>query len=183
MQIPDIHTARLRLVTITPSLLELQENHPETLARQLHATIPQGWPGKDWEPHVYAFMRDQFRDNPHTLGWHRYILLPQAASLTFIGAIGSHPKSATEAEIGYGVLEAWQNKGYATEATRALMHHLFNLGQERIRAQTFPHLTPSLRVMQKCGMKPSGTGEEPGAISYAIDREDFRRQAPTIVPL
>ena len=177
MQIPDIHTARLRLVTITPALLELQENNPETLATQLNATLPQGWPGRDWEPHVYAFMRTQFQNHPHTIGWHRYVLLPEGNNLTMIGTLGSHPKGPNEAEIGYGIVDAWQNNGYATEATRALLHHLFSLGQERIRAQTFPHLAQSLRVMQKCGMKPAGTGEEPGAISYAIDREDFLRHA------
>jgi [ribosomal protein S5]-alanine N-acetyltransferase len=173
LQIPDIHTARLRLVALTPELLDLQESAPHTLATLLGVAIPSRWPGSDWEPHVYAFMRAQFRDNPHTVGWHRYVLLPEGDTLTMIGTLGSHPKGPNEAEIGYGILEPWQNKGYATEATRALLNHLFQLGLQRIRAQTFPHLTPSLRVMQKCGMQSAGPGEEEGAISYAIEREEF----------
>ena len=173
MQIPDIHTARLRLVAITPELLHHQENSPHTLATLLNATIPPGWPGKDWEPHVYTFLRAQFHDHPHTIGWHRYVLVPQDNTLTMIGTLGSHPKSPQEAEIGYGILEPWQNHGYATEAVCALLNHLFSLGLHRIRAQTFPHLTQSLRVMQKCGMTPAGPGEDEGAISYAIKREEF----------
>jgi [ribosomal protein S5]-alanine N-acetyltransferase len=177
MQIPDIHTERLHLVTLTPELLDIQENSPHTLATLFGATIPSRWPGSDWEPHVYTFMRAQFRDNPHTIGWHRYILLPESNTLTMIGTLGSHPKGPNEAEIGYGILEPWQSKGYATEATRALLNHLFRLGLQRIRAQTFPHLPQSLRVMQKCGMKPAGSGEEPGAICYAIEREEFMKQS------
>ena len=173
MQIPDIHTARLRLVALTPQLLDFQESSPHTLAALLNATIPPGWPGVHWEPHVYTFMREQFRDNPHTIGWHRYILLPEDNALTMIGTLGSHPKGPKEAEIGYGILEPWQNKGYATEASRALLNHLFQLGLQRIRAQTFPHLTQSLRVMQKCGMQPSGPGEEAGAVCYAVEHEEF----------
>lgn len=184
MQIPAIRTARLRLVALTPELLDIQENARHTLADLFGATIPSGWPGKDWEPHVYTFMRAQFHDNPHTIGWHRYILLPEGdaltQTLTMIGTIGSHPKGPDEAEIGYGILEPWQNKGYATEAARALLDHLFSLGLRRIRAQTFPHLTPSLRVMQKCGMQPSGPGEDEGAISYAIEREEFLKRSTNL---
>lgn len=139
MQIPDIHTARLRLVAITPQLLEAQESSPQTLASELNVTIPSGWPGPDWEPHVYTFMREQFHHTPHTIGWHRYVLLPGDQTLIMIGALGSHPKGPDEAEIGYGILEPWQNKGYATEATLALLNHLFQSGQHRIRAQTFLH--------------------------------------------
>jgi len=175
LQIPDIHTARLRLFAITPAALDIQENFPHNLGALLGATIPSGWPNSDWEPHVYSFMHAQFREQPHTIGWHRYILLPGGDTQTLIGALGSHPKGPNEAEIGYGILEPWQNKGYATEAARALLGHLFDSGLQRIRAQTFPHLTASLRVMQKCGMQPAGPGEEAGAACYAIEREQFVR--------
>lgn len=173
MQIPDIHTARLRLIAITPAALDIQENFPHTLGALLDATIPSCWPNSNWEPHVYSFIRAQFRDHPHTIGWHRYILLPDGDALTLIGWLGSHPLGADEAEIGYVILEPWQNKGYATEAADALLGHLFHCGLQRIRAQTFPHLTASLRVMQKCGMQPAGPGEEAGADCYAIEREQF----------
>jgi [ribosomal protein S5]-alanine N-acetyltransferase len=175
LQIQDIHTARLRLIAITPAALDIQENFPHTLGALLDATIPSGWPNSDWEPHVYCFMRAQFRDHPHTIGWHRYILLPDGDTLTLIGSLGSHPIGVAEAEIGYGILEPWQNKGYATEAAHAMLGHLFHSSLQRIRAQTFPHLTASLRVMQKCAMKPAGPGEEAGAVCYAIEREQFVR--------
>jgi ribosomal-protein-alanine N-acetyltransferase len=173
LQIADLHTARLRLIAITPAALDLQENFPHHLGALLHAAIPSCWPNSDWEPHVYSFIRAQFRDHPDTIGWHRYVLLGEGDAATLIGSLGSHPIGLDEAEFGYGILEPWQNKGYATEAARALLGHLFQSGRRRIRAQTFPHLTASLRVMQKCGMQPDGPGQEAGAVCYAIERQQF----------
>jgi [ribosomal protein S5]-alanine N-acetyltransferase len=174
LQIPDILTARLRLVAITPFALDIQENSPHLLGETIGAIIPPSWPNSDWEPHVYTFMRTQFRTHPETIGWHRYVLLPEGDSLTLIGGLGSHPLGECEAELGYGILEPWQNRGYATEATRGLLQYLFRSGRLRIRAQTFPHLAASQRVMQKCGMHPAGSGEEPGTVCYAIDREGLQ---------
>jgi [ribosomal protein S5]-alanine N-acetyltransferase len=173
LQIPDIRTARLRLIALTPAALDIQQHSPHHLGAFLGASIPPGWPATDWEPHVYDFLRTQLRDHPHTLGWHRYVVLPEGDTMTLIGSLGSHPVAPDEAEIGYGILPPWQNHGYATEAAHALLGHLFHSGLLRIRAQTFPHLAASLRVMQKCGMQPAGSGEEPGALRYAIERDQF----------
>ena len=123
MLIPDLLTARLRLVAITPDALDVQEKAPHFLGDLLEATIPAGWPNKDWEPHVYSFMRSQFQEHPETIGWHRYVLLPEPDHFVLIGALGSHPLGDTEAEFGYGILEPWQNNGYATEASEALIQH------------------------------------------------------------
>ena len=174
MLIPDILTARLRLLAITPSLLDLQEDQSHILGDALDAVIPSCWPNSDWEPHVYTFIRKQWQSHPETLGWHRYVLLPENESFILIGSLGSHPVSETEAELGYGILEPWQNRGYATEATRALIEYLFRAGRQRIRAQTFPHLEASQRVMQKCGMRPAGAGDEAGTVCYAISRDQPR---------
>jgi [ribosomal protein S5]-alanine N-acetyltransferase len=167
MQIPDLLTARLRLAAMTPAHLDIQEQSPHLLASALNAVIPETWPDSNWEPHVYTFMRAQFAKHPHTIGWHRYVLLPEEGRVTLIGALGSHPVGEAEAEIGYSILEPWQNRGYCTEAARALIGHLFQSGCQRIRAQTFPHLAASLRVMQKCSLEFVGPGEEPGAVCYA----------------
>jgi [ribosomal protein S5]-alanine N-acetyltransferase len=172
LQIPDILTARLRLLAITPSLLDIQEGAPQLLGESIGATIPSCWPNIDWEPHVYAFIRRQWQFHPQTIGWHRYALLPEGERFTLIGSLGSHPLNETDAELGYGILEPWQNRGFATEATLGLIEYLFCSGRQRIRAQTFPHLIASQRVMQKCGMKPAGDGDEPGTICYAISREE-----------
>jgi [ribosomal protein S5]-alanine N-acetyltransferase len=170
MQIPDIRTARLRLAAMTPAHLEIQAKSPQLLGPELNAIVPETWPDSNWEPHVYEFMGAQFRAHPNTIGWHRYVLLPENGVVTLVGALGAHPVAEFEAEIGYSILQPWQRHGYATEAARALIGYLFENGCQRIRAQTFPHLTASLRVMAKCGLEFIGPGEEQGAVCYGRAR-------------
>lgn len=65
-------------------------------------------------------------------------------------------------EIGYGFLDAYQNRGYATEAAVALC--AWALAQPNVtavEAETDPGNTASQRVLQKLGFVPTGeTGEE-----------------------
>jgi len=65
-------------------------------------------------------------------------------------------------EIGYGVLEEYQGRGYATKAVGAAVH--WALQQPfvfRVEAETDPANRASQRVLEKCGFLPSGTfGEE-----------------------
>src|ERR1700761_6399761 len=93
MQIPDLLTSRLRLAAMTSDLLEIQDQSPHLLGPALNAIVPACWPDSNWEPHVYEFIRAQFKAHPHTIGWHRYVLLPEGECVTLIGALGSHPIS------------------------------------------------------------------------------------------
>ena len=66
------------------------------------------------------------------------------------------------AEIGYGILEEYQGRGYATEAVGAAV--IWALKQPDVacvEAETEPDNRASQRVLEKCGFLPSGTvGEE-----------------------
>jgi [ribosomal protein S5]-alanine N-acetyltransferase len=55
-------------------------------------------------------------------------------------------------EIGYYVEEAYWGKGYATEAVRQLVNHIFSTFDcVRIYAEVFAHNQPSMIVLQKNG--------------------------------
>ena len=66
------------------------------------------------------------------------------------------------AEIGYGILEAFQGQGYATEAVQAACRWAFlNPDVTSLEAETDAGNVASQRVLQKCGFRPNGTfGEE-----------------------
>lgn len=66
------------------------------------------------------------------------------------------------AEIGYGVFETYQGRGYATEAVDAAVKWaLKQSGVTRIEAETDPDNAASRRVLEKCGFIPTGSvGEE-----------------------
>jgi ribosomal-protein-alanine N-acetyltransferase len=60
-------------------------------------------------------------------------------------------------EIGYIFNPAYQNKGYASEATRAVIKHAFTeSGVHRIIGHCSPENIPSWKVLEKCGMKREG---------------------------
>ena len=60
-------------------------------------------------------------------------------------------------EIGYIFNPAFQNKGYATEAARAIIAHAFTEQKaHRIVGYCAPDNIASWRVLEKCGMKREG---------------------------
>ena len=64
---------------------------------------------------------------------------------------------------GYVIHPAHQNRGYATQALRAALADLFQLGFDEVSATAFSENTASRRVMEKCGLKQS---EKSGSIPY-----------------
>ncbi len=65
-------------------------------------------------------------------------------------------------EIGYGIREAFQGQGYATEAVRLALQWAFQHPQVcAVEAETDPDNAASQRVLSKCGFQPAGiTGDE-----------------------
>jgi ribosomal-protein-alanine N-acetyltransferase len=166
----DILTERLRLTAITLPMLRAGLTHLGELSRLVHAEIPVAWPPEHWEPHVFEFLEKQLAESPHTAGWNRYVVLRDPQPV-LIGTLGAFPKSGDEAEFGYSILPEWQGRGLATEGAQALIANLFERTLiSAMSAQTFPDLRPSLRVMEKCGLRYAGDGDEPGTVRYRIER-------------
>lgn len=168
MNTSDILTVRLRLVTITPELLDAETESYAALSQALGARVPSEWPDSNWEPHVFDFFRKQFVEHPETLGWNRYVVLPLPEPV-LIGALGAFPLTPDETETGYAILKPWQRNGYATEGTRAILQLLVAQGVRSVIAHTFPNMQESIRVMEKCGMQYDGAGTEEGTIRYRIN--------------
>src|SRR5439155_2610391 len=62
------------------------------------------------------------------------------------------------AEIGYWIAVPYWNRGYATEAGRAVVRYAFDeLKLNRVFAEHFTRNAASGRVMQKIGMRREGT--------------------------
>jgi len=60
-------------------------------------------------------------------------------------------------QIGYIFNPAYHNKGYATEASLAVIKYVFyNMGAHRVVAYCSPDNIPSWKVLEKCGMKREG---------------------------
>lgn len=78
------------------------------------------------------------------------------------------------AEIGYGIEEEQQGRGYATEAVKALVDWAFRQpGVTRVEAEAEEDNAASLRVLEKCGFARNGImGEEgPRFVRYPDRKE------------
>jgi len=175
-----IRTKRLELVPATRQILESDTGDRTELARLLKAGIPQTWPPPLLDENV---IREFIRMSSDTAGpvfaaWYWVLDNPAPGSRVLIGNGGilgaeSGPDTVV---LGYSVLDEFQNRGYATEAVRALVPAILTLpGVRRIIATTYPDLGGSIRVLEKNGFQktdraPAGTGAEEGTICYVLEK-------------
>jgi ribosomal-protein-alanine N-acetyltransferase len=176
----DIRTPRLDLIAITLPLLQCEMEGGLDFAARFRALagaeIPPEWPPKDWEPHVLEFVLRQLTAQPETLGWTRFVALrnSETGGRTLIGTVGAIPPGTEmahsapgEIEVGYGILPAFQRRGFATEALAGMMDWVRARAEvSAFVAQTFPHLYPSIRVLEKSGFEFAGDGFEEGTIQF-----------------
>jgi [ribosomal protein S5]-alanine N-acetyltransferase len=174
-----IRTERLELIPATRQILESDTGDRTGLARLLNAAIPGAWPPPLMDENV---IREFIRMSSDTAGpvfaaWYWVLDDPAPGSRVLIGnggVLGAESGPDTVV-LGYSVLDAYQDRGYATEAVRALVPEIFTLpGVRRIIATTYPDLGASIRVLEKNGFiktdrAPAGTGAEEGTVCYVLE--------------
>jgi RimJ/RimL family protein N-acetyltransferase len=88
-----------------------------------------------------------------------------------------------EVEVLYGLAPAQGGRGFATEASRAVLAHGFQTaGLARIAGRTDTPNRASARVLERLGMRFEGeriVGGRP-TLHYAIDRETFDRASRVV---
>lgn len=179
-----IQSLRLELIEVTPQLAQANLDDMAELARLLEARIAVTWPPEHWEPAAIRWLLNMMTNaKPDDRGWFAwYVVLRDAANSgdegTLIGTCGCKgpPDAIGVIEVGYGIVSECQRRGFASEATRALIEWaLRDPRVKRIDAETFPHLIPSLGVMRRLGMQHRGEGTEAGTVRYGVTREAFCR--------
>jgi RimJ/RimL family protein N-acetyltransferase len=61
-----------------------------------------------------------------------------------------------ELDLGCVVATGARSRGFATEASEAIVRAAFATGFERVTAMTYPDNAPALRTLEKLGFTPSG---------------------------
>jgi RimJ/RimL family protein N-acetyltransferase len=184
--VADVQTPRLDLIATMPAFVQCEKDalSAKGSAFELHsrfeslvrATVPAEWPPQDWEPHVLDFLLKQMAEFPGSVGWARLVALRESAkgSRVLIGTVGAVPPGTAmshsapgEIEVGYGILPAFQRQGFATEALAGMMEWVQSQATvTAFVAQTFPHLQPSIRVLEKSGFERAGSGFEEETILF-----------------
>jgi len=179
-----IRTPRLELRNASAAHLHAELEGRDALAAALGVVVPGNWPPElyDADATRWALARLAERgleSDPFLQYW--FVAVAGEAGPTLIGVGGfKGPPVDGSVELGYGVLEQFRRRGYATEATAALASFAFaHADVDAVVAQTLPHLAPSIGVLEKCGFRFAGEGEEPGVIRFALGRDEWQRRQPT----
>ena len=87
-------------------------------------------------------------------------------SVGFFGPPSDAADAVSEAEVGYGLVEAARGVGVATEALTALLN-VADAAGVRVRASVLPDNAPSIRVLAKCGFTVLRGSNEDGELVMA----------------
>ncbi|HUQ08490.1 MAG TPA: GNAT family protein [Kofleriaceae bacterium] len=161
---PALRTERLDLLPVTLPFVEAVMRQDRAGAEAIcGARLPVAWPGPDLIARAFGLSLDAIRANPECRLWGDTLLVTRGGERRVVGSVIFHGlPSDGIAEVGYGVDEAEQRQGYASEATRACVD--WALAQSHITsvtAVTFPWHVASLRVIERCGMSRAGSREHP----------------------
>jgi [ribosomal protein S5]-alanine N-acetyltransferase len=158
---PDLVTARLRLIPITLPALEAVLDYDKPRAEALvGATFPPGWPDDPLLDVGFPYSRAAIRADPETRLWGDSLIVLRDAPRV-IGSVVFHGRPGDGvAEVGYSVEQRSRGQGLATEATRACVEWaLAQVGVCAVRATTFPWHVASLGVIRNVGMQQIATRE------------------------
>jgi ribosomal-protein-alanine N-acetyltransferase len=161
-----LETERLTLVALTLDVVAALGEGAG--AEQLvGAAIPEGWPDDELLG-LLSLYRDWLRADPSVLGFGPWLVIVRdegvvAGSAGFVGK----PSAEGSIELGFGIHPAYRNRGYASEAARALVEWgLDQPGVQRVIARCDVDNHPSIRVLEKT--KLARLGEEDGQLVWAM---------------
>jgi RimJ/RimL family protein N-acetyltransferase len=155
-----LRTARLELVPMTLAMVEaVMLGRREASEELAHAQMPDRWPNRELIERAFPITIDELRADPAARLWGARVMVASVPNRRVVGSIVFHGKPGPDgiAEIAYGVEEASQRQGYATEAvTACVAWALAEEGVQAVQATTFAWHHPSLRVIANVGMTPVG---------------------------
>jgi RimJ/RimL family protein N-acetyltransferase len=115
----------------------------------------QGWERTDADG-IRADIEQMRARAPGDPGWVQLSVLERDTG-RLVGDVGLSPAGDQEPDVvklGYTVDPAFQGRGYATEAIRALIDYAFDvLDADVVRAYASAENAPSIRVAEKSGME------------------------------
>lgn len=173
-----LETSRLLLLASSPEQLLVLIGQPDRFealtgypaARGLHESFASA----DVSPQWLAEIRKATDADP----WRHGFFLVERDKQCVIGSAGfkGPPDASGIVEIAYGIMPQFEGKGYATEASRALVDFAFACPEvSLIRAHTLPVPNASTRVLAKCGFNHTDEAVDPD--DGLVWRWELRRAA------
>lgn len=177
----SLFTARLELrpVTLPIALAALEGRRREEIEQLVGAKLPWTWPSRALVEQVFRASVDAIKADPETRLWGDRFIVTREATPKVVGSVIFHGRPGADGvcEVAYGVEESSQGQGYGTEALSACV--AWALAQpvcRTIRAETSAWHKPSMRVLEKVGMRLVGEHDEPSMgkmLIYEIQRPEL----------
>jgi len=148
-----LETSRLQLIPLSIVQLELALNDLPTLAREMGVTIHPDILDKNVIRALSMKIGKMRAAAVESHPWYTYWLIVIREDRAGAGLIGfkGYPDEDGRTEIGYGIHPSYQNKGYMTEAIRALRDWAFSHPICRGITATTVINPASNRVLEKLG--------------------------------
>jgi ribosomal-protein-alanine N-acetyltransferase len=153
-----LKTSRLLLEPFTPEFIEALDADRDRAEAMLDAEIPAGWPDDDLA-HLISIYGPWAAQDQSRVGYGPWIVIADRVVIGSAGFQGT-PKHDGAIELGFGIHGDHRNRGYATEAARALV--TWGLTQPPVRrvvARCEPGNAASIRVLAKIGMVRAGEAD------------------------
>lgn len=149
-------TERLILFPFTAALASLAFEDRPGLAGRLGATVPEDWPNPDLFE-ALPFFIEALTEMPELASW--LVLAVERAQRVLVGSGGfvGLPDRDGSVELGFGVVPAFQGRGYATEIGREMVVRAFEDATVRqVVARCRPDNAASVCVLERLGFVQCG---------------------------
>ena len=142
------------------------------LAERIGVRIPDDWPGPDLADALPFFIEQMEQDTSGSV-WDGIIV--HRVDAVVIGDMGFRGglDDAGAVEIGYSIVPAYRNRGYATEMASSLIAWAFQqLDILTVVAECLHDNIGSIKVLEKLGMRRVGAHDD--LLTWEVSREDWR---------
>lgn len=162
-----IYSERLRLIPCDAEVARVALATPSRLPALLGVRVEGEWPPVDLAEVLPGYV-DALTIDPSLLGWGVWLILDRAGEV-LVGDVGfkGPPDDEGRVEVGYGILEPFRGRGFATEAVLSLIEWAADRQEVReVTASTLVENRASARVLVKAGF--SRLGVEEGIVSWRL---------------
>ncbi len=157
----QLKTCRLDVVALDEYQLSMLLDDMPMLEKRLDCS----YKAEPLTGHFEKIVRSQLeivRSDRDNYLWHSFWLLIDRASRTVVGSADfkACPDKLGRVEIGYGLGEEYEHKGYMSEAVAAMCSWALSQPQvKNVVAETEKSNLPSQRLLRRCGFTPLSEGD------------------------
>lgn len=147
----------------------------DDLSVMLNARVGANWPPGEYDRPAQEFFLDCMQKGGELAqGVFVWYAITNQAPATLVGAAGFDglPNPQGEIEIGFSIVDEWQNVGYATEVATALIDKAFSDSRvSKVIAHTTADNSSSCKVLEKLGLSQMSHAQETAMIRFELARK------------